>query len=355
MPKLCSTWIFSFVLITNLCAANSFDCFASPPKEDFPEEEAILLSAHTNLPLAEKIANYLGISLGSATVKKFKDGELQVLVEDNIRNKNVLILPSGYTPGQNPSDSLMELYLLVRSVKRDRAASITAIVPYYGYSGKENAIMRKVPISKTDIALFLEIAGIDRVVTMDLQCGRIQGFFRNVPVDNLYAASDFVPYFANKDLHNVVVVSPGIGGRERAKNFAEGLKKYGVPTDTALLHEQTGVSDPAESITLLGDVKEADVILVADMYDTTGDLVRAAKFLRDIGAERIFAVVAHPIFSESTLEKIGNSVIEEMVIADTTPLRGCVPPNVRCIRVPSLLGSVIEKTCVGESLAELFP
>ncbi len=356
MNKLFSTLVISLVFFTNFCIANSFQCFDSPSKGDTFDHQTILFSGNTNLPLAEKIANYLGTTLGSVILKKINDTEICFPKEDSIRGKNVLILQSSCSSsGQNLNDNLMELYLLVRTMKRASAASITAIIPYYGYTRQDKRLHQRAPVSTSDIALFLEVAGVDRVATLDLHGGQIQGFFRNTPVDNLYAASLFVPYFAVKDLSNVVVVSPDIEDIERAKKFAEGLETYGIPTEMAVVTKQRGAFGKVQSLTLVGNVQDADVILVDDICYTADTLIKAAQLLHEQGARRIFAIVTHPVFSNNTLEEIGNSIIEEMVIADTIPLRESAPSNIRSISVAPLLGTAIRKTPVGNSLADLFP
>ncbi len=344
------------MFLINFCAADSFQCFDSPFKEDTFDLQTILFSGNTNISLAEKIANHLGTTLGSSSLKSLTDGGVHFLKEESIRGKNVLILQSGYaSPGQSINDNLMELYLLVRTMKKASAASITAIIPYYGHTRHDRKVFSRAPISTADIALFLEVAGVDRVATLDLHCGQIQGFFRNVPVDNLYAASLFAPHFAIKDLSNVVVVSPDNEGVERAKEFAGGLEKYGIPTDLALVSKQRSSLGQIQSMALIGNVKDADVILVADICDAADTIIKAAKLLQEQGARRIFAVITHPVFSDNTLEKIGNSVIEEMVIADTIPLSDTAPSNIRSIPIAPLLGTAIRKTPIGESLAGLFP
>lgn len=356
MNKSLSALVIILVFFTNFCIANSFECFDSLSKEDNFDPQTILFSGNTNLPLAEKIANYLGTTLGSVILKKINDTEICFPKEDSIRGKNVLILQSNCSSSeQSVNDNLMELYLLVRTMKRASAASITAIIPYYGYTHQNKRLPQKAPISTADIALFLEVAGVDRVATLDLHGGKIQGFFRNIPVDNLYAASLFVPYFAVKDLCNIVVASPDVDGIEMAKKFAEGLETYGIPNEMAFINKQRSPSGRVSSLTLLGNVQDADVILVDDICDTADTLIKAAQLLQEQGARRIFAVITHPVFSDKTLEKIGNSVIEEIVIADTIPLRESVPSNIRSISVAPLLGSAIRRTPVGDNLADLFP
>lgn len=356
MNKTSLTIFTSLVFFVIFCSADSFQCFDSPFKEEKLDHQTILFSGSTNFSLAEKIANYLGTSLGSASIKKFSDGEINIQLEENVHGKNVLILQSnGSTSGESLNNNLMELYLLVRTMKRASAASITAIIPYYGYTKLDRKILPKAPISTADVALFLEVAGVDRVVTVDLHGGQIQGFFRSIPVDNLYAASLFVPYFAAKDLHNIVIVSPKAGELEKAKKFAEGFEKYGIPVDLAFVRRYRNIPEPLQSMTIIGNVEDADVILIDDICDASDTLINAAQLLKKQGARRVFAVITHPVFSDNALEKIGNSVIEEMVIADTVHLKEIIPHNISSISVAPLLGTVIRKTPVGESLADLFP
>ena len=202
--------------------------------------------------------------------------------------------------------------------------------------------------------MMLEFAGVDRVMTVDLHCGQIQGFFHNVPVDNLYAASIFIPHLVNKDLKNVVVVPPDAGGVDRATKFIQKLEKKGVNADLALISKQRASAGVIQSMSLIGNVMDADAIIVDDLCDTGGTLVKAAQLLKDQGARRVFAVITHPVFSGDALEKIRNSVIDEMVISDTIPLRGDVPANITCISVGPLLAEAIRRIHNGESVSALF-
>jgi ribose-phosphate pyrophosphokinase len=199
-------------------------------------EKAIVLSGNANLPLAQKLAEYLQVPLGKATIDKFNDGEIQIQIEEKIRNKDVFIIQSTCTSTtQSVNDNLMELYLLIRTVKRASAASITVVIPYYGYARQDRKGRPRVPMSAADVAYMLECAGVAHVVTVDLHCGQIQGFFQNVPVDNLYASLVFTSYIANKKLQNVVVVSPDAGGVERANQFICDLVRHGVSADLAMI------------------------------------------------------------------------------------------------------------------------
>jgi len=317
--------------------------------------EAILFSGNANRPLAEEVARYLNISLGNATVNKFNDGEIQISIENSVRNKDVFILQSSCpSKTQSVNDNLMELYLLIRTMKRASAASITAVIPYYGYARQDRKTAGRVPISAADVALMLEMGGVDRIITVDLHCGQIQGFFHNVPVDHLYATFMFTAYFANKDLQNVVVVAPDAGGVERSKKLMEDLIKHGTPAELALISKQRAKAGVVASMSLIGDVAGADAIIVDDLCDTGGTLVKAAQLLKEQGANRVFVAVTHPVFSGDALEKIRNSMIDEMVITNTIPLRGDVPPNVHCISVGPLLGEAIHRIQSGGSISELF-
>lgn len=315
----------------------------------------ILFSGNANIPLAKEVAKYLEVPLGNATVGRFNDGEIQIVIGDNIRNKDVFILqPTASSETQSINDNLMELYLLVRTMKRSSAASITAVIPYYGYARQDRKTAPRVPISAADVALLLESAGVDRVVTVDLHCGQIQGFFRDVPVDNLYAATVFVPYFAKKDLKNVVVVSPDAGGVDRAKKFLEYLGKHNIQGKMAIISKQRAKAGVVDTMNLIGDVDGADAIIVDDLCDTGGTLALAAKLLKDKGARRVFTAVTHPVFSGQALQKIQDSVIDEMVIADTIPLKSNAPKNIKVISVAPLLGEAILRIQRGQSVSDLF-
>jgi len=317
--------------------------------------QMMLFTGNANPDLAQKVADYLEIPLSSALVSEFNDGEIQIHVEESVRGQNVFILqPTCQSRDKSINDNLMELFLLVRTMKRASANSITAIIPYYGYARQDRKTTSRVPISAADVALLLENAGIDRVVTVDLHCGQIQGFFRHVPVDNLFASPLFVSYIASKDLSNIVIVSPDAGGVERAKKFSDSLRGEGIETEMALISKQRAKAGVVASMNLIGSVQDADAVIVDDLVDTGGTLIKAAELLKSEGARRVFAVITHPVFSGNALDKIGGSVLEEMIISDTIPLRGKVPSNIHLISVSSLLGEAIRRLDQGESISALF-
>ncbi len=318
-------------------------------------QDALLFSGNANPELAQKVAKELGVSLGRATIGRFNDGEIRIEINENVRNRHIYIMqPTCPTIGQTINDTVMELLLLIRTMQRSSAASITVVMPYYGYARQDRKVKARVPISAADIANMIEHAGATRVVTIDLHCGQIQGFFQYVPADNLYASLTFAPYMAQKDLHNIVVVSPDAGGVERVNQFIHELGKEGIQTGMALISKHREQAGVVGSMQLVGNVQGADAIIVDDMCDTGGTLCKAAELLKKNGARRVFAVITHPVFSNQALETIKNSVIDEMIIADTIPLRGEQPDNMKVISMAPLLADAIACLDQGESLSGLF-
>lgn len=344
---------FSLCLCTSAVANDSFE------KPVFTKQvlgsNAVLFTGNANPRLAHDVAQYLDVPLGRATVGRFNDGEIRISIEESVRNKEVYILQSTAVGiDQSVNDSLMELFLMIRTMKRASAKTIVAVIPYYGYARQDRKSAPRVPISAADVAMLLEEAGADRIVTLDLHCGQIQGFFRHAPVDNLYASTLFIPYFAKKQMKNIVIISPDAGGVERAKRFVDALAQYGIQARMAMLSKQRVEAGVIESMQLIGEVSGADVIIVDDICDTAGTLVQAAKLLKDRGAKHVFASITHPLFSGPALERIRHSAIDELVITDTVYLKKNMPSNIHCISAAPLLGEAIRRIHVGESVSGLF-
>jgi ribose-phosphate pyrophosphokinase len=339
MGKIISLFIIGICIFSNLLTAN----------------EMMLFTGNSNYELGQKVSQYLQIPLASGKIDTFNDGEIHIHIDESIRGKDVFILQSTcQNTDRSVNDNLMELYLLIRTAKRASAASITAVIPYYGYARQDRKTTSRVPISAADVALMIETAGIDRVITIDLHCGQIQGFFRDVPVDNLFASSLFVSYIESKKLDKIVIVSPDAGGVERAKKFSDALRKKGIESEMALISKQRAAPGVVASMNLIGSVRGSNAIMIDDMCDTGGTLIKAAQLLKEEGADQVFALITHSVFSSSALDKIKNSAIDEMVVADTIPLRGEKPSNIHVLSVAPLIGEAILCIQHGESISALF-
>lgn len=314
-----------------------------------------LFSGSGNPELTQAVAECLGIEVNQAKVARFNDGEINIQILENVRNCDVFILQSTcISPESSVNDNFMELYLMIRAMKRSSAKSVTAIIPYFGYARQDRKTKGRVPISASDVAMLLEVAGADHVMSVDLHCGQIQGFFHETPVDNLFASTIFVPYVARLGLYDPVIVSPDAGGVERAKTFIEGLQSLGVSSKMAVIVKQRAEAGVVESMNLVGKVQGSDVVIVDDICDTAGTLVLAAKQLKDQGARRVFACITHPLLSGPACMRIADSCLEELVVTDTVPLRGEVPLNIRQLSVAPLLANAILRITKGDSLSDLF-
>ena len=281
-----------------------------------------------------------------------------------VRNSDVYIIQPTCPP---VNDSLMELLLCASAVRRAAAAHVTAVVPYYGYARQDRKERSRVPISAADVAKMMEAMGIDRVCCVDLHCGQIQGFFGpRTPVDNLYATPIAISYFATRQLHNIVVVSPDAGGVARAKMFREGLEASGMRASLAMIIPRTahehGADDDDDGggprlTDLVGHVSGCDCIIVDDMIDTAGTLCTAANELTSLGARRVFAFATHGLFSGGAAERIEGSALEEVVVSNTIPLRANVLKDTRKVRqlsVGKLLAHAINSIHTGDSVSRLF-
>jgi len=312
------------------------------------ESKIRVFSGNSNPALAEKICTSLGVPLGAAKVKTFSDGEIMVEIGENVRGRDIYVVQSTCSPTNN---NLMELLIMMDALKRASAATITAVIPYYGYARQDRKVAPRTPITSKLVADLITTAGADRVVTIDLHAGQIQGFF-NIPVDNLYAAPVILEYlkkrFTNGD---AVMVSPDAGGTERARAFA---KRLGCTL--AVIDKRRTGPNVAEVMHLVGDVKGKAAIILDDMIDTAGTLTQAARALKDHGAKSIHACATHGVLSGPAMDRINESPIEEVLITDTIPLReeGSKTTKVKVLSVAELLAEAIRRIHEDESVSSLF-
>jgi len=314
-----------------------------------------IFTGNSNKALAQDVVNQLGLSLGKIQVSHFPDGEVNVQVNENVRGKDVYIIQPTSPP---VNETLMELLLMISTMRRASARKITAIIPYYGYARQDRKMQARVPISAADVARLLEAMGVDRVVAVDLHCGQIQGFFGpRVPVDNLDGGTVGVSYFGDMDLVNPVIVSPDAGGVYRAKQFREALsKKHEVDCSLAMIIKQRAKASEIERMDLVGSVDGCDAIIVDDMVDTAGTLCKAAEILKEHGARRVFAFASHGVFSGPAPSRIANSVLTELVVLDTVPLSEAsrATGKITQLSVGPLLAHAIYNIHNRKSLSALF-
>lgn len=314
-----------------------------------------LFSGNSNLELAQAVVACLDTEVSQAHVSKFNDGEVRIQILDNVRNCDVFILQSTCVSADSTvNDNLIELYLMIRAMKRASAKTVTAIIPYFGYARQDRKTMSRVPISASDVAMLLEVAGVDHVMAVDLHCGQIQGFFHGVPVDNLFATPIFVSYVAGLGLYDPVIVSPDAGGVERVKNFIRSLQSLDVSSKMAMIVKQRADAGAIESMNLVGNVRGSDVVIVDDICDTAGTLIQAARELKEQGARRVFACITHPILSGPACMRISESCLEELIVTDTIAFRGDVPRNIKQLSVAPLIADAMKRIANGESISALL-
>jgi ribose-phosphate pyrophosphokinase len=293
--------------------------------------------------LAENIAKKYGTNLGSCVVDKFSDGEFACYFEESVRGSDVFIIQSTIPP----SDNLMEMLLLADAAKRASASQIVAVIPYFGFSRQDRKDKARVSIGAKLVADLLGTAGFTRVMTMDLHADQIQGFF-NFPVDHLFASTIFLPYLKSLDLPNLQVASPDIGGTRRAKTYA----KY-LHTDMVICHKTRSKANEIESMTIIGDVKGRDVVLVDDICDTAGTLSKAADMITAAGASSVRAVCTHAILSGKAYENIEKSSLVELIVTDSIPLKQ-QSPKIKVISCADMFADVINKLLKHQSISEHF-
>ena len=307
-------------------------------------ERPVKVFAGTNTRyLAEKICENLGCPLGNMIIQHFADGEFAVSFEESIRGCEVYLVQSTFPS----SDNLMELLLMIDAAKRASAASVIAVVPYFGWARQDRKDRPRVSIASKLIADLLSVAGIDRLITMDLHADQIQGFF-NVPVDHLYASSVFVDYIASLKLEDMVIASPDVGGSKRASTYA---KYFGVPL--VLCHKSRAKANVVESMMVIGDVESKNVILVDDMVDTAGTITKAADLMMDQGAKSVRALASHAVMSDPATERVMNSKMTEMIFTDSIPFnKDC--PKAHIISIAEMFAETIRRAHNNESISSQY-
>ncbi|MDX4057067.1 ribose-phosphate pyrophosphokinase [Aliarcobacter skirrowii] len=303
-----------------------------------------LFSGSANPAFAKKVADYLGMKVSDATLNKFSDGEISVQITQSVRGQDVFIIQPTCSPA---NDNLMELLIMIDALKRSSAKSISAVIPYYGYARQDRKAAPRVPISAKLVADLLEKAGINRVVTIDLHAAQIQGFF-NVPADNLFGSIMFVNYIKSKNLKNPIIASPDIGGVARARQYAD---KLGY--DLVIVDKKRERANESQVMNIIGDVTGKDVILVDDMVDTAGTLVKAAEVLKQKGATSVMACCTHGVLSGKAYENIENGILDELVISDTIPAKAD-SKKITVLTASTIIGEAIRRIHNNESVNSIF-
>lgn len=302
-----------------------------------------IFSGRATTYLADKIAQAYGETLGEVKYQQFSDGEMSPFIAESVRGHEVFIVQSTFPP----ADNFMELLLMIDAAKRASAESINVIIPYFGYARQDRKDKPRVAIAAKMIANLLSAAGASRIMTCDLHADQIQGFF-DIPVDHLDGAYIFVPYLKSLGLTDIMFASPDVGGIKRARYFA----KY-FDADLAVCDKHRKEANKIESMRLIGEVDGKDVILVDDLVDTAGTICKAASLLKENGAKSVRAVCTHPVLSGKAYENISNSVLEEIVVTDTIPLKENIS-KIKVITVSNLFAKAIRKIHDRESISSLF-
>ncbi len=306
-----------------------------------------IFTGNSNPELARSICAYLGTELGNARVGRFSDGEIRVEIDESVRGADVYVIQSTCAP---VNDNLMELIIMADALKRASAGSVSAVMPYFGYARQDRKSAPRAPISARTVTDMLSVTGINRLITMELHAGQIQGFF-NGPVDHLYTSPVMLAYLKSLELTKPVIVSPDAGGVERARAYAKKLN-----ASLAIVDKRRAGPNVAEVMNLIGDVEGCDAIVVDDMIDTGGTLVQGAKALKNFGARRVFAVSTHPVLSGPAISRISESCLEQVIVSDTIPLtsagRAC--PKIKVLSVANILGEAIKRIHDLDSVSSLF-
>ncbi|MFA5353091.1 MAG: ribose-phosphate pyrophosphokinase [Thermodesulfovibrionales bacterium] len=306
-----------------------------------------LLTGNANRPLAYSVSESIGIPLTDTAVTTFSDGEIMVQINENIRGFDVFVIQPTCTP---VNKNLMELLLIIDALKRASAKRITAVIPYYGYARQDRKVQPRVPISSKLVADLITAAGANRILTVDLHAAQIQGFF-NIPVDHLYGSPVLLNYVKKCDFKDLVIVSPDAGGVERARAFARKLH-----ASLAIIDKRREAANVSKVMNVIGDVKDRDVMILDDMMDTAGTTTQAAQALKDNGARKVYAACSHAVLSGPAIERINNSVLEEVITTDTIPMdeKMKVCSKLKVLSVASLLADAIRRIHEETSVSSLF-
>ncbi len=308
-----------------------------------------VFSGSANPELAQTVADHLHIPLGRADITRFSDGEIAVEIKENVRGKDVFILQPTCVP---TNDNLMEIILMADALRRSSAGRITAVIPYFGYARQDRRPRSaRVPISAKVVADMLSIAGIDRVMMVDLHSDQIQGFF-DVPVDNLYGTPVLLKELKQQNYDNLMVVSPDVGGVVRARAMAKLLGE----ADLAIIDKRRARANESQVMHIIGDVADRDCVIVDDIVDTAGTLCKAAQALKDNGARRVVGYITHPVLSGKAVETISNSALDEIVVTDTIPLSAAAKASgkIRQVSIASMIAESLRRINNEESISAMF-
>ena len=309
--------------------------------------EMVIFSGSANPSLAHRMCTRLGLPLGAAKVSRFSDGEIRVEINESVRGADVYVIQSTCAPVNH---NLMELLIMLDACKRASAGSISAVVPYFGYARQDRKAAPRAPISARLVTDLITAAGADRIITMELHAGQIQGFF-NGPVDHLYSSPVLLEHLASLNLHNPVIVSPDAGGVERARAYAKRLNG-----SLAIIDKRRAAPNVAEVMNIIGEVEGCDAIIVDDMVDTAGTLCQAARALTEHGTRRVFAAATHAVLSGPAITRLNESSIEQLICANTIPLtpagRAC--PRLKVLSAANLFGEAIKRIHDLDSVSSLF-
>ena len=305
-----------------------------------------IFTGNAHPALAQEICDYIGVPLGKAVCGRFNNGEIQVMVNESVRGKDVFIIQPTGAP---VNDNLMELLIMVDAMKRASARHITVIVPYYGYARQDRKTRGREPISAKLVADLMSTAGVTRVVTMDLHAGQIQGFF-DVPVDHLMSTSILAKYIKSMKLENLTIVSPDLGGVTRARELADRL---GAPI--AIIEKRRPEPGVAKVMNIIGTVKDRSCVLVDDIVDTAGSLCEGAKALDKAGAMGVYAAVCHPVLTDPATERVKNSCLKQLIVTNSLPIEDYKKQTkLKVLSVAPLLGEAIRRIFHDASVSSLF-